>query len=56
MILSCVSSQLDQTGVYQFKVKVIGSDQAYGFAFINVTVVPGKLQHSVVHVYQRKLH
>ena len=36
------SFQLDQSGVYQFKVKVTGQNQAYGYAFINVTVVPGE--------------
>ncbi|KAL9963286.1 hypothetical protein ACROYT_G032471 [Oculina patagonica] len=35
-----ILSQLDQSGVYQFKVKVIGANQAYGYAFINVTVLP----------------
>ena len=36
------SFQLDQSGVYQFKVKVTGQNQAYGYAFINVTVLPGE--------------
>ncbi|KAM7429253.1 hypothetical protein ABFA07_019869 [Porites harrisoni] len=35
-----ILSQLDQSGVYQFKVKVTGQNQAYGYAFINVTVLP----------------
>lgn len=33
-------SQLDQPGTYQFKVKASGANQAYGYAFINVTVLP----------------
>lgn len=36
------SFQLDQSGVYQFKVKVTGQNKAYGYAFINVTVLPGE--------------
>ena len=35
--------QLDQSGVYKFKVKVTAVDQSYGYAFINVTVLPGEL-------------
>ncbi|XP_068735885.1 dyslexia-associated protein KIAA0319-like protein [Montipora capricornis] len=35
-----ILSQLDQTGIYQFKVKATGSNQAYGYAYINVTVLP----------------
>ena len=42
MYLCCFGWQLDQPGVYQFKVKVVASKEAYGFAFINVTVVPGE--------------
>ena len=34
--------QLDQSGVYKFKVKVTAVDQSYGYAFINVTVLPGE--------------
>ncbi|RMX60279.1 hypothetical protein pdam_00021444 [Pocillopora damicornis] len=35
-----ILSQLDQSGVYKFKVKVTAVDQSYGYAFINVTVLP----------------
>ncbi|XP_015756834.1 PREDICTED: dyslexia-associated protein KIAA0319-like protein [Acropora digitifera] len=35
-----ILSQLDQTGVYQFKVKVTGANNAFGQAFINVTILP----------------
>lgn len=35
-----ILSQLDQTGVYQFKVKVTGANHAFGHAFINVTILP----------------
>ena len=39
--MNYLSEQLDQSGTYQFKVKVSGANQAYGYAFINVTVLPG---------------
>ena len=42
IIICLFSFQLDQSGVYQFKVKVTGQNQAYGYAFINVTVLPGE--------------
>lgn len=35
-----ILSQLDQSGVYEFKVKVTAVDRSYGYAFINVTVLP----------------
>lgn len=44
MLLSLLCQQLSHVGVYQFKVTVKGTKNgAFGFAFVNVTVHPGKV-------------